>query len=130
MENRHEIQCELNQALHSSKEIQKACQKLKDEVDAKHQTMVSKVKWSKHEKETNERIEGLRALLSGDIVNVRTEISKAVFPVRNLAEERHACLQKQIRGLQKEIEVLKLATTPQKSRKSPTKRTRKISRKE
>jgi archaellum component FlaC len=136
MENRHEIQCELNQALHSSKEIQKACQKLKDEVDAKHQTMVSKVnelvtaEWSKHEKETNERIEGLRALLSGDIVNVRTEISKAVFPVRNLAEEGYACLQKQIRGLQKEIEVLKLATTPQKSRKSPTKRTRKISRKE
>jgi hypothetical protein len=136
MKNRHEIRCELNQALHSSKEIQKDCQKLKDEVDAKHQTMVSKVnelvtaEWSKHEKETNERIEGLRALLSGDIVNVRTEISKAVFPVRNLAEESHACLQKQIRGLQKEIEVLKLATTPQKSRKSPTKRTRKISRKE
>jgi predicted nucleic acid-binding Zn-ribbon protein len=65
MENRHEIKSELHQALHSSKEIRKDCQKLKDEVDAKHQ-----------------------------------------------------CLQKQIRGLQKEIEVLKLATTPQKNRKN------------
>jgi uncharacterized protein (DUF885 family) len=87
---------------------------LQQAVEAK----IAKIYVPDNNEKINERIEGLRALLSGDIVNVRTEISKAVFPVRNLAEESHACLQKQIRGLQKEIEVLKLATTPQKNRKN------------
>jgi hypothetical protein len=150
MENRNEIRCELNQALHSSKEIRKDCQQLKDEVDAKYQKMIHKIedlvkaemqeqitqitsnfsvfqqaveeKISKaynpdYVKELYKRVDGLHALLSGDIVNVRTEISKVVFPVRNLAEENHACLKKQINNLQKQIDDMKSAKVQQKPRK-------------
>ncbi|MBF0098704.1 MAG: hypothetical protein HQM05_15370 [Magnetococcales bacterium] len=133
MENKHEIRCELNQVLHSSKEIQKDCQQLKDEVDAKYQTMVSKIhelvtaEWTKHEKENNERIEGLRALVSGDIVNVKTDVRKQRVEVDDLIKRNHVFIQTQIEKLQDKLVEFcdynnkRPTKVPQKSRKSPAK---------